>query len=99
MFINKTAKLLILVATTSLASPAISADPQTAADQTTAPLKNDTGKRVCRVVTPTGSRFTQRLCKTADEWQKDADRAQNQLDTMNRTGEPTFPNRDMVSPR
>ena len=44
------------------------------------PIKNDTGKRICRVVTPTGSRFTQRVCKTADEWLKDADNAQRHME-------------------
>ena len=36
------------------------------------PIKNDTGKRICRIVTPTGSRFTQRVCRTPDEWAKAA---------------------------
>jgi ABC-type sugar transport system substrate-binding protein len=62
-------------------------DPQAAAGQAANPIKNDTGKRVCRVVTPTGSRFTQRVCKTAEEWQKDADNAQNQIDGFHRSGE------------
>ena len=34
------------------------------------PIKNDTGKRLCRTETPTGSRMSVRVCKTADEWAK-----------------------------
>ena len=70
---------------------AAAGDPQAVSGQATAsPIKNDTGKRVCKVVTPTGSRFTQRVCKTAAEWQKSADDAQEQLDNLRRTGEATI---------
>jgi|tagenome__1003787_1003787.scaffolds.fasta_scaffold20984076_3 hypothetical protein len=63
-------------------------DPSATTTQSAiSPIKNDTGKRVCRVVTPTGSRFTQRVCKTADEWQKDADNAEDQVGNLRRTGE------------
>jgi hypothetical protein len=67
---------------------AAAGDPSATTTQSAiSPIKNDTGKRVCRVVTPTGSRFTQRVCKTADEWQKDADNAEDQVGDLRRTGE------------
>ena len=37
--------------------------------------KDDPGKRVCRSVLPTGSRFTTRVCRTAAEWDKLAEEA------------------------
>lgn len=65
---------------------AIAATDPANSDQTAAapPLKNDTGKRVCRVLTPTGSRFTTRVCKTAEEWQRDEQKAQNQMEQERR---------------
>ena len=41
--------------------------------------KNES-KRICKSVQPTGSRFTQRVCKTAEQWQRDTDRAQRALE-------------------
>jgi hypothetical protein len=59
-------------------------DPSAASGQPSAsPIKNDTGKRVCRMVTPTGSRFSQRVCRTPEEWQKDADAAQEHMRQAN----------------
>lgn len=40
----------------------------------------DTSKRVCRSVTPTGSRFAQRVCKTRAQWETDAEKAQRLLE-------------------
>ena len=61
-----------------------------AQEETGAAAKKDTSKRVCRSVTPTGSRFTQRVCKTADQWQRDAEKAQRQLeDSFNSMRSPT----------
>lgn len=48
-------------------------------------IKNDTGKRVCRMVTPTGSRFAQRVCRTAEEWQKSEDAAQRHVQEATET--------------
>jgi hypothetical protein len=36
----------------------------------------DPNKRVCKMVMPTGSRMGDRICKTAAEWQRDAEEAQ-----------------------
>jgi hypothetical protein len=50
-------------------APAAAADPTPLAGQPAVdPIKNDTGKRICRVEVPTGSRMSVRICKTADEW-------------------------------
>lgn len=48
-------------------------------------VKTDTGKRICREVTPTGTRFMKRVCKTPDEWEHDTDTAQRHLDESNRS--------------
>jgi hypothetical protein len=37
--------------------------------------KDDPGRRVCRSILPTGSRFTTRVCRTAAEWDKLAEEA------------------------
>jgi hypothetical protein len=65
-------------------SAAIAGDPNTtqpAASQ----IKNDTGKRICKVVTPTGSRFSERVCRTALDWQRDADAAQRHIQEADQT--------------
>ena len=36
--------------------------------------KEDPSKRVCRSVTPTGSRMTTRVCRTQAEWDKSRDK-------------------------
>lgn len=38
--------------------------------------KDDTSKRVCKTVMPTGSRMTTRICKTPEEWAKMMDKTQ-----------------------
>ena len=64
-------------------SVAVAADP--AGQASASPIKNDTGKRVCKVLTPTGSRFTQRVCKTAEEWDHDAEMARRQREETDLT--------------
>ena len=56
----------------------------------------DTSKRVCRNIRPTGSRMTTRVCKTADQWQRDTDKTQKMvmegnLNGSRRDGEFNFP--------
>lgn len=41
----------------------------------TAKAGPDRSKRVCRNVTPTGSRMTKRVCRTQAEWDAEAERA------------------------
>ena len=36
--------------------------------------KDDTSRRVCKVITPTGSRMTTRICRTQEEWDRSADK-------------------------
>ena len=57
-----------------------SADQSKVDQAATSSLPNDTAKRICKMVTPTGSRFTQRVCKTAAEWQRDSDKAEEVID-------------------
>ena len=40
--------------------------------------KNDQSRRICRSVTPTGSRFTDRVCRTQAEWDRAEDKAQRE---------------------
>jgi hypothetical protein len=54
-------------------SPAFAGDPQSKP-------KDDPNKRICKMVTPTGSRFSQRVCKTELEWQREQDFAQTRID-------------------
>lgn len=55
----------------TFASAAVGAD-----QDGTAAVDKKESKRICKSLIPTGSRFTQRVCKTAEQWQRDADRAQ-----------------------
>ena len=60
--------------------PAAAEDSTEADASATNAGKKDTSRRVCRSVTPTGSRFTRRVCKTSEQWQKDSERAQRVLE-------------------
>ena len=74
------------VAGTALVAQSASAAGDPAVTQPAAsPIKNDTGKRVCREVTPTGTRMIKRICRSADEWERDADAAQRHMDEADRT--------------
>ena len=61
----------------SMTGTAYAADP---AAQPGTPGSQDTSKRVCKSVTPTGSRFSQRVCKTPAQWQLEAEKAQKMLE-------------------
>jgi len=77
------AKLIFaLAASTSLMiAPSASAAGDPVATQPAAsPIKNDPGKRICREVTPTGTRMAKRVCRSADEWQRDEDKAQRDIE-------------------
>ena len=39
--------------------------------------KEDTSRRVCRMVMPTGSRMTTRICRTQAEWDRSQDQTQD----------------------
>jgi hypothetical protein len=57
----------------ALAAPAAAGDPPNK-------TKYDPSKRICRVETPSGSRFTRRICKSAEEWQRDEEYSQTRVD-------------------
>ena len=39
---------------------------------------DDPNRRVCKMVIPTGSRMGERVCRSAEEWQRDSDRSQRE---------------------
>jgi len=41
--------------------------------------ENDGSRRVCRLLTPTGSRMTRRVCRTQAQWDQSMQRAQDGL--------------------
>ena len=43
------------------------------------PKQNDPSKRVCQTITPSGSRLTQRICRTQQEWEDQARETQDSL--------------------
>lgn len=76
---------VVMVPVATLHAQAAAAPAQPAAS----PIKNDTGKRICRTITPTGSRLSQRVCRTQADWDKDSDETQrNMQDMRNNVREP-----------
>jgi hypothetical protein len=74
---------LTLIGSLALLDQGIAAAAEPVAAQAAQPpIRNDTGKRICRSVTPTGSRFTKRVCRTSDEWQRDSDSAQRSVEEI-----------------
>ncbi|HEX6375386.1 MAG TPA: hypothetical protein VFZ91_06665 [Allosphingosinicella sp.] len=57
------------------AGTALAGEPAAAETQAKAG-KNDGSKRVCRNLTPSGTRLTVRMCRTRAEWEASQDRAQ-----------------------
>lgn len=41
--------------------------------------KKDRSRRVCHTIRPTGSRLSNRVCRTPEEWERSRDRAQEGL--------------------
>jgi hypothetical protein len=56
------------------------------ADKAKTDDKNDPNKKVCHRQTPVGSTIEQRICKTKDEWDKEADTARNTADGVLNAG-------------
>ena len=79
-----------LAALSFTAAPALAGEPDTsgttAAPTQAKPNGKDKSHRVCRVVTPSGSRFTTRVCRTAQEWEQEAQRTQDWVADGNRNG-------------
>lgn len=73
---------ILAVALVWLGSGPVIAATGTQAQATTKTAKEDKSKRVCRNLTLTGSRLTTRLCRSQEEWDRDAEKAQrDQLDS------------------
>ena len=51
---------------------------------TSADIKGDPDRIICRRERPTGSRISEKVCMTARQWQKQTDAAQRVLDTVTR---------------
>jgi hypothetical protein len=71
-----TTAFAVLLAGTAVASVAGEAGAAVK-DETSA--KSDRSRRVCRVVTPTSSRLTTRVCRTQSEWDESADKTGESL--------------------
>jgi hypothetical protein len=71
------------IAALAMALGAIAAGPAFADDApgTSQPrkAKSDTARKICRVMIPTGSRMTSRICRTQAEWDKSMDKNQESL--------------------
>lgn len=63
----------------------LTASPALAGDPTPNKPKEDPSRRICKEQTPTGSRFTRRVCKSAEEWQRDEEFAQTRVDENGRS--------------
>jgi hypothetical protein len=66
------------------AAAILAASPALAGDPAKKP-KDDQSRRICKEQTPTGSRFTRRVCKSAEEWQRDEEFAQTRIDENERS--------------
>lgn len=73
-------KRIITVAALAIGLSAVGAGPALADDGAGASkpkkAKDDTSRRVCRMVVPTGSRMTSRICRTEAEWSASMDKSQ-----------------------
>ena len=66
------------------ASEAAPAPTEISADETKA--KGNPGRRVCRTVEPTGTRFVKRICRTQQEWDESTERARRNHEERQRDG-------------
>jgi hypothetical protein len=76
---------LAMLLATGLAAPAAhAADPATQAAGTEA--TSDKSKKVCRSIVKSGTRFSQRICRSKEAWDKDAEAAARYLEKGQTTG-------------
>ena len=73
------ARRFVTIITLSATAAVMTASAAFADDPQNKP-KDDPSKRICKTVTPTGSRFSKRVCKSPDEWRRDEDYAQTRVD-------------------
>jgi len=74
-------KRIMAVAALAMGLTTLGAGPALAdeADGGSKAKKEDTSRRVCRTVVPTGSRVTSRICRTQAEWAASMDKAQENV--------------------
>jgi hypothetical protein len=72
---------IIAIAALAIGMGALGATPASAADDGASKPKKaeDTSRRVCRVVMPTGSRVNSRICRTQAEWNAAMDKSQDNI--------------------
>jgi hypothetical protein len=76
------AKRIMTVAALAIGLGALGTSPAFADDGQSEPRKakaEDTSKRVCRTVVPSGSRLGTRICKTQAQWDDSRDKTQDNL--------------------
>jgi hypothetical protein len=72
-----TTAFAVLLAGTAVAS--VAGEAGAAVQNESGATKKDRSRRVCRVVTPTSSRLTTRICRTQSEWDESADKTGESL--------------------
>jgi hypothetical protein len=70
----------------ALGAAAAFADEPAAASQPTK-AKPDSSRRVCRLLVPTGSRMSSRICRTQAEWDASRDKTADNMLQQQRTHE------------
>lgn len=61
-------------------TPGLAAEPSGEAAGAEAKSKPDKSKKVCRSIVKSGTRFSQRICRTKEAWDKDAEAAGRYLE-------------------
>ncbi len=74
---NISVKAIANISTIAMAACALVAVPVTVQAGAKTKAAQNPAKRVCRVVTPTGSRLVQRICRTQEEWDYNEKKAQD----------------------
>ena len=77
--------LTITALTIGLGMPAATAYAQDPAAPGADKAKTDPSRRVCRNVVPTGSRMSQRVCRTQAQWDASRDKTQDSVLQHQRT--------------
>jgi hypothetical protein len=73
---------ILTVAALAIGLGALGSGPALAADDGASKpkkAKDDTSRRVCRSVVPTGSRMSGRICRTQAEWDAAMDKSQDNI--------------------
>lgn len=70
------------------ASSGPSAPPDSVGFITPEEVADDPNREVCRRIKPTGSRLTKKVCKTAREWELEAEESQEEIRNIQHSGIP-----------